>query len=277
MKKGINAWCFPNHVKAAELLKHAKSLEFSGIELNLFDHIDAVLHLNSTEEEIKHIAELAKQHHLEVTGVSTDLLWKYPLTDNREEIRNKGMQIVEKMIQAASVFGASTVLVVPGIVTPEVAYDTAYNRALAAIKKLAKTAEEYKIQIAVENVWNKFLLSPLEMAGFIDQVNSPWVGAYLDVGNVVQYGYPEQWIRILSNRIFMVHIKDFKKSVGNIDGFVPLLAGDISWDRVVEALKEVNYKGYIIPEIPPHDHHPDWLLTLISETMNVIFHFNRDG
>jgi L-ribulose-5-phosphate 3-epimerase len=280
MKKGVNAWCFPSHLRAAELLKRAKALGFSGIELNLSDRSDAILHLGSNKEEINRIAMLAKQNDLELIGISTDLLWKYPLTDNSEEIRNKGIQIVEKMIQIARMLGTSTVLVVPGIVTPEVSYDTAYSRALAAIKKLSKTAEEYKVQIAIENVWNKFLLSPLEMAGFIDQVNSPWVGAYLDIGNVVQFGYPEQWIRILSSRIFMIHVKDFKESVGNIHGFVPLLSGDISWDRVIEALKEINYKGYIIPEIPPHGYHPDWLLKLISETLDIIFKFketNRSG
>jgi hexulose-6-phosphate isomerase len=277
MKKGVNAWCFPSYLGAADLFKRAKELGFSGIELNLSDQSDSILHLGSNEEEINQIAMLAKQNDLELVGISTDLLWKYPLTDNSEEIRNKGIQIVEKMIEIAGILGASTVLVVPGIVTSTVSYDTAYSRALAAIKTLSKKAEEYDVQIAIENVWNKFLLSPLEMAGFIDQVNSRWVGAYLDIGNVIQFGYPEQWIRILSNRIFMIHVKDFKESVGNIHGFVPLLSGDISWEQVKKALKEINYRGYIIPEIPPHDYHPDWLLKLISEAMDIIFDFNRDG
>jgi L-ribulose-5-phosphate 3-epimerase len=274
LKKGINAWCFSEDIDAETLFRKVKDLGFEGIELNLSEDNLSILHMKSTKEEIIHLKEYAQSFGIKILGISTDLLWKYPLTSNDRNVQIKGMNIVEKMIEAASLSEAKTVLVVPGIVTAEVPYDAAYKKSLESIKSLAKIAEKQQVKIGIENVWNKFLLSPLEMAEFIDQVDSSSVGAYLDIGNTVQFGYPEQWINILSERIMAVHIKDFKQSVGNIDGFVTLLAGDISWDKVSKALNEIHYTGFISPEIPPHPHHSDWQLKMISDTMDLIFQFD---
>lgn len=269
-QKGINAWCFPKETGAEDIFRQAKAYGYAGVELNL-DEGDACLHLEMTEEELRLLAQKAREHGLELPSVSTALLWKYPLTHNDEAVREKGIRVVEKMIEAASIFGARTVLVVPGLVTAEVSYDKAYERAREALVRLAQTAAAKQVHIGIENVWNKFLLSPLEMAGLIDEVNSPWVGAYFDVGNVLQFGFPEQWIRILGKRIRAIHVKDFKTSTGNITGFVPLLAGDIPWDRVVEALREVEYSGYVIPEISPFAHKPKLLLAQCSQALDAIF------
>ncbi|KZE54651.1 xylulose 5-phosphate 3-epimerase [Brevibacillus parabrevis] len=269
-QKGINAWCFPKESRVEHIFQQAKEYGYKGVELNL-DEGDAPLHLEMTEGELTKLAQLARDHGLELPSVSTALLWKYPLTHNDAEVREKGIQVVEKMIEAASVFEARTVLVVPGLVTPEVSYDTAYERAREALVRLAKTAEAKQVHIGIENVWNKFLLSPLEMARLIDEVNSPWVGAYFDVGNVLQFGFPEQWIRILGKRIRAIHVKDFKTTTGNITGFVPLLAGDIPWARVAEALREIGYSGYIIPEISPYAYKPEQLVASTSEALDAIF------
>jgi L-ribulose-5-phosphate 3-epimerase len=274
LKKGINAWCFPEDIDVKTLFNKVKDLGFGGIELNVSENNRSILHMNSTKEEINNLKEYAQLFGIEILGISTDLLWKYPLTSNKREVRIIGMNVVKKMIEVASLCEAKTVLVVPGIVTAEVPYDVAYKKSMESIKSLAKIAEKQQVKIGIENVWNKFLLSPLEMAEFIDQVDSSSVGAYLDIGNTVQFGYPEQWIDILSERIIAVHIKDFKQSVGNIDGFVTLLAGDISWDKVSIALNNIHYNGFISPEIPPHPHHSDWQLKMISETMDLIFQFD---
>lgn len=274
MKKGINAWCFPDGLEADSLFKKAKKLGFNGIELNVEEKEDAIFTLESTTEEVGHIKETAVQYDMEIFSISTDMLWKYPLSSESEGTRHKGIKIVEKMIMIASQCKAKTVLVVPGLVTEAVAYDVAYKRAMEALIKLSTLAEEKKIHIAIENVWNKFLLSPLEMFDFIEQINSPFVGVYLDIGNVVYTGYPEQWLQILSDKIVGVHIKDFRGSVGNIDGFVPLLAGDINWDEISNALLSTNYNGYIAPEIPPHSHHPEILLKTTSEIMDHFFQFD---
>ncbi|MGF9910491.1 sugar phosphate isomerase/epimerase family protein [Brevibacillus porteri] len=269
-QKGINAWCFPKETSVQEMFRQAKAHGYQGVELNL-DEGDAPFHLEMTEQELKGLADEAHELGLELPSVSTALLWKYPLTHNEEAIREQGIRVVEKMIEAASIFGSRTVLVVPGLVTAEVPYDTAYERACEALQRLAKKAEQHQVYIGVENVWNKFLLSPLEMARLIDEVDSPWVGAYFDVGNVLQFGFPEQWIRILGKRIQAIHVKDFKTSTGNITGFVPLLAGDIPWNRVVEALREIGYDGYIIPEISPYSQLPEQLIAHTSQALDAIF------
>ncbi|MFG6114849.1 sugar phosphate isomerase/epimerase family protein [Halobacillus sp. MO56] len=274
MKKGINAWCFPDGWDANTLITKSKELGFTGIELNLEEKENAIFTMESNEEEVRRIVEIADKHDIKIFSISTDMLWKYPLTSEIEETRQKGMDIVEKMIEIASQCNAKTVLVVPGVVTEVVTYDVAYKRAMEALKKLSISAAERKVHIGIENVWNKFLLSPLETADFIKQINSPYVGAYLDIGNVVYTGYPSQWIDILSDKIVSVHIKDFKGSVGNIDGFAPLLAGDIDWENISNTLQSNNYKGYIAPEIPPHPHHSELLLKATSEIMDRLFQFD---
>ena len=148
-------------------------------------------------------------------------------------------------------------LVVPGAVdvffladAEKVPYDAVYERSLKAVKKLAKTAKKHKVRIGVENVWNKFLLSP-QMRDFIDAVDSKYVGAYFDAGNVMLTGFPQHWIEILGKRIVRVHIKDFKTSVGTAAGFVDLLEGDVPWPAVMKALRKVRYNSYITAEMIP--------------------------
>src|SRR5690606_28245567 len=132
--------------------------------------------------------------------------------------------------------GVGTILVITGAVGVDfipgcevVQYDRAYDRALEAISKLAADAKANNVHIGIENVWNKFLLSPLEMKTFIDATGSEYVGSYFDVGNAVQNGYPEHWITILGHRIKKVHFKDYRRQAGGLHGFVDLLAGDVNY------------------------------------------------
>ena len=274
MIKGINAWCFPEDWGVETLFKTTKELGFRGIELNVEEKEGSIFTLDTNGEEVRRVTETASKFGVDIFSISTAMLWKYPLTSENRETRQKGIEIVEKMLEIASQCGAETVLVVPGLVTEEVPYNAAYKRAVEAIKKLSESAEKKKITIGIENVWNKFLLSPMEMRGFIEDIDSPFVGVYLDIGNLVHSGYPEQWIHMLSDKLANVHIKDFKGTVGNIDGFVPLLAGDIDWMNVAETLKTNGYSGYIAPEIPPHPHHPEVLLKATSEIMDHFFQFD---
>jgi len=178
----------------------------------------------------------------------------------------------------ASWLGCDTILVVPGAVSvsfaPDlgvVSYDVAYSRALLSLKELAPFAESLKVSIGVENVWNNFLLSPLEMRDFIDEVGNPYVGSYFDVGNVLYSGYPEQWIKILGKRIKKVHFKDYKKAVGTLDGFVDLLAGDVNYPAVVGALNKIGYNDYVTAEmLPPYKCYPEQIIYNTSNSMNKI-------
>jgi hexulose-6-phosphate isomerase len=140
---------------------------------------------------------------------------------------------------------------------------------------LAPEAERLGVSILVENIWNKFLLSPLEMRSLIDQVGSPRVGALLDTGNLIAFGYPEQWIRILGQRIKEVHLKDYRESVGGVGGFVGLLEGDVNWPEVMAALEEVGYDGFLTAEVFPYRRHGEAIVRHTSESMDRILGRSR--
>jgi hexulose-6-phosphate isomerase len=168
------------------------------------------------------------------------------------------------------VLGVDTILVVPGLVTPEVGYVEAYERAAEALNELKDDAKKYGVCIGVENVWNKMLVSPLEMAKFIDDINSEYVQAYFDIGNVLLFSYPEHWIRALGSRIRKVHVKDFRTNCGNFDGFVDLLCGDVNFPAVTKALDEVGYDGYVIAEIGAYKTYTDQLIWNTSASLGRI-------
>jgi hexulose-6-phosphate isomerase len=161
-------------------------------------------------------------------------------------------------IQNAHLWGADTVLLVPAVVNAQTSYADAYTRSQAAIRKLLPLAEEHRIILAIEEVWNKFLLSPLEFARYVDEFKSPWIRAYFDVGNVVLYGYPQDWIRVLGKRIVKLHIKDFsfrrdpvsKKLVAS---WVNLRDGDIDWKAIYQALADIGYRGTATVELEGGD------------------------
>jgi hexulose-6-phosphate isomerase len=147
---------------------------------------------------------------------------------------------------------------VPGIVNETVSYDQCWNRCIEEIRKVIPMAEKLKVNIALENVWNNFLVSPMEAASYIDQFKSPYVGSYFDCGNILVYGWPEQWIRILDKRLAKVHIKDFSRKIadkqGKGAGFgVKLLEGDVNWKAVMKSLDDIGYHGWTTVEMPGGD------------------------
>jgi hexulose-6-phosphate isomerase len=160
---------------------------------------------------------------------------------------------METSMQNAHLWGAETVLLVPAVVNPKTSYKDAWTRSVAEIKRMLPMAEKLKVIIAVEEVWNKFLLSPLEFANYVDQFQSPWVRAYFDVGNVVISGYPQDWIRTLNKRIAKLHLKDFRFANRKTAEFVPLREGEINWKEVHDALAEIGYHGTATVELPAGD------------------------
>ena len=277
MKKGINIWSFKEGTSTKECITLAKEAGFEGIELALNETGD--VSLESNEKDLLEIKKFAFESGIELPSLATGLYWSYPLTSENKAKRDKAKDIVKKQLETAAVLGANIILVVPGAVGVDfipdaevVSYDKAYDNALEALRELKAVAESYKVSIGIENVWNKFLLSPLEMRDFIDKIDSPFVGSYFDVGNVLYSGYPEQWIRILGSRIKSVHFKDFRRSVGTLSGFVDLLAGDVNYPEVMKAFKEINYTGYAIGEmIPNYTHHTNQIVFNTSNSMDRIF------
>jgi hexulose-6-phosphate isomerase len=275
MKKGISVWSFGN-MKLRDIFTLSKTAGFLGVEVALAEEGD--INLNSTPKQLSQVKALAADCGVKLYSLATGLYWKYSLTSNDKEQREFAKDIVKKQIDAAAELGCDTILVVPGAVSvgfaPElgvVDYQTAYLRALEVLRDLAPYAERAKISIGLENVWNNFLLSPLEMSDFIDKIASPFVGSYFDAGNVLAYGHPEQWIKILGERIKKVHIKDFKRAIGTLDGFCELLSGDADFGAIISALKGVGYDGWITAEmLPPYKAHPEVLIYNTSAAMDKI-------
>ena len=184
--------------------------------------------------------------------------WKYPFSSADPAVVEKSLEGARTSIRNAHLWGASTVLLVPGVVNPHTSYAEAYTRSQAAIRKLIPLAEELNVTLALEEVWNKFLLSPLEFARYIDEYHSAHIRAYFDVGNVVLYGYPQDWIRTLGKRIAKLHIKDFSfvrdKASGNmVARWVSPGDGDIDWTAVHAALEEIGYEGTATLELHSGD------------------------
>lgn len=276
MKKGINFWSFQDGITVSSAMEIAKEAGFQGIEFCLA--VEGEISLQSTDADFARIREQADEIGLEVASLASWLPWEYSLTSDRADHRVKAKDIVRKQIEAAAKLGTDTILVVPGYVGVDFvpnseicAYDQVYDRALEAIGELSLDAKQSNITIAVENVWNKFLLSPLEMRSFVDQIDSPFVGVYFDVGNALLTGYPEHWIRILGKRIKRVHFKDYRREPGGFGAFVDLLAGDVNYPAVVEALEAIGYDHYCTAEMmPPYKYYSDQIIYNTSASMNRI-------
>ncbi len=274
MKKGISIWSFSGGT-VRENLKLAKDAGFDGVELALDE--TGEVSLESTKEEILAIKAYGEELGLEFYSVASGLYWTYNYTSANDENAKKAKAITKKQLEVASWLGCDTILVVPGAVEVAfdpgevVEYDVAYNRALDALKELAPYAEDLKVAIGIENVWNRFLLSPVEMAEFIDKVGSDYVGSYFDVGNVLYIGYPEHWIKILNKRIKKVHFKDYRRAAGDLYGFVDLLAGEVNWPAVMEQFDQIGYDGWVTAEmLPPYTHYPEAILYNTSKSMDYI-------
>ncbi len=261
MKIGASYWMFEDGLNGKrpifDAMKEAKKLGFDAIELCIARQ--GVLTDKTTKEECQSIAGEADKIGIEISGVASGESWSISPTANDSKVRRHIIDFTKRALQITKWLGTDAYLFVPGAVDvfflPDaevIPYDVCYKRATEAVARLVDTAEKVGVTIGIENVWNKFLLSPLEMRFFIDSFKSKRVGAYFDVGNVVLTGYPEHWIKILGKRIKRVHIKDFKKSVGTAEGFVNLLEGDVNFAAVKKSLAAIGYQGYVTAEMIPY-------------------------
>ena len=242
IRKAVLLSMLPKSMSYADRFKLAKDVGFAQVECPTTpDQAEA--------EEIKKASDAAG---LPVHSVMNMAHWKYPLSSADPEVVAESRKGMETSLRNAHLWGAQTVLLVPAVVNPQTSYKDAWTRSVAEIKKMIPLAEKLKVIIAVEEVWNKFLLSPLEFAHYVDQFQSPWVRAYFDVGNVVINGYPQDWIRTLGKRIVKLHLKDFKFQKRTAE-FVPLREGEIDWKEVHKALAEIGYNGTATVELPAGD------------------------
>lgn len=214
----------------------------------------------------KEVLDARSAAGLEIPSVVVATHWAKPLSEPSEEIRAVGLEGLRHALRDAHAYGAKSVLLVPGKVTKTVSYADAYRRSRDEIAKALPLAASLGVIIAIENVWNQFLLSPLEAVSYVDSFNSPWVKWHFDAGNVINFGYPEDWIRTLRERIVQVHVKEFNRKQrdtrGPYAGFeADLFDGDADWPAVMAALDEIGYSGWIIAEQwrPPGMEDGAWL------------------
>src|SRR5215469_7430222 len=238
IKKGVWFAMLPATLSIADRFKMARDVGFEVVQVPTEPD-------EHKAEEIKKAAEAAD---VRIDSVMNMDHWKYPLSSNDREVVEKSLAGMRASLHNAKFWGADAVLLVPAVVNPQTSYRDAWTRSQKEIRTLLPLAEESKVIIAIEEVWNKFLLSPLEMAKYISEFQSPWIKAWFDVGNVLLYGYPQDWIHTLGNSIVKVHVKDFKRKE---DGYawVNLGDGDVDWAAVRQAFADIGYFGSAVTEL----------------------------
>jgi len=279
MKQGVSFFTFEEKVNYREAMEQCAKAGYDGVELVLSE--TGELNMKTTEKEMLAMKKMAESIGLSICSVGAWNLWANNLVSDDEKIAAYAKDIVKQQLTAAAVCGADTVLVVPGYVgTPFapgiVSYDVAYDRAQAALFELSEFAAQMKVCIGVENVWNKFLLSPLEMKRFVDEINSDFVGVYFDVGNIIYIGYPDQWIRILGKRIKKLHFCDCRADQCGLGMFVDLFEGDVDYEAVMLALRDIGYDDWAIVEfLPNYKRFPYQSIINAKLSMDVIMKINH--
>jgi L-ribulose-5-phosphate 3-epimerase len=235
----------PGKMSYAERFALARDVGFEAIEMQTINK----------EEEAAEIRDASKKAGLRIHSVMNSDHWRFPLSSSDPEVVTGSVKGMETSFRNAALWGADTVLLVPAVVDASTSYRDAWTRSQRVIReRLLPMARDLKVTIAVEEVWNKFLLSPVEFARYVDDFESPWVRAYFDVGNVVLYAFPQDWIRTLGPRIVKIHLKDFNFDRRNGRfAWKNLGEGDIDWPEVRRALAEIHYNGYVTTELDGGD------------------------
>lgn len=255
MIPSINGWTFPADMPIGQAARAAREAGFTGFEPTL----NAAGELTPAADEAtsRRIGDEIREAGLQVVSLASGLFWQTHYTHPDPAVRQAAFDLTVACLDRARWLGADVLLVVPGVVRREkeppqrvCGYADALVRAYDALDRLKPEAERRGVVIALENVWNGFLLSPVELCDFLDRINSPWIAAYFDVGNILKFGMPEDWIRTLGPRIARVHVKDYRMTAGTGAGFVPPGDGDADWPAILAALRDVGYDGPLTVEGP---------------------------
>ena len=235
----------PRQLSYADRFAMAREAGFEAIEMQTI----------TKDDEAAEIKEASKKTGLRIHSVMNSDHWRLPISSSNPEVVSGSVKGMEASIRNAALWGADAVLLVPAVVDATTSYRDAWTRSQQVIReRLVPMARDMKVIIAVEEVWNKFLLSPIEFAKYVDEFDSPWVRAYFDVGNVVIYAFPQDWIRSLGSRIVKVHLKDFKFDRRNGSFSWPNMGeGDIDWPEVRRAFADIKYSGYMTTELSGGD------------------------
>jgi L-ribulose-5-phosphate 3-epimerase len=244
-RKAVLISMLPNNLSYADRFALARDARFDAVEMQTVVESD----------EAHRIGDASTKAGLPIHSVMNADHWRFPLSSADRAVVDRSVAGMETSLRNAALWGADTVLLVPAVVDPTTSYHDAWRRSQQVIReRLVPLAADLRVTIAVEEVWNKFLLSPLEFTRYVDELDSPWVKAYFDVGNVVFYGYPQDWIRALGPRIAKVHLKDFQLDRPNGRfAWKNLGEGDIDWPAVARAFADIDYRGVFTTELPAGD------------------------
>ena len=280
MIKGISYLSFENGLSNNESIESALSQTkmhgFDALELSVSS--EGVITTNSSKAECEMIRKRIDNSGVFVDSIATGMSWGVSPTSDDESIRKKSISLHQDALKVASYLDCKALLFVPGVVkspiSPEIVrYDRALDRLREAINQMLPIAEDLNVDLCMENVWNGFFYSPIELRDFVDSFDSDRLGVYLDIGNLIGYQqHPPHWVELLNSRIKRVQIKDFQENfdwTGSFS-FCDIGAGDVPWKETIEALKTIEYKSTIIAEMLPWD---ETILSRTSAAMDQLFKF----
>ncbi len=262
IKKSLKIEMVADQLSIMDKFKMLRELGYDGVEFSSPHSLDH-----------KEILAARDKTGLQIPGVVNSEHWKSPLSHPDPKVREKCFNATVQAMQDCKLYGGTTVLLVAGIVNDQISYADTYARTQAEIGRLIPHAEKTGIKIAIENVWNNFLLSPTETARYLDEINHPLVGWYFDIGNILRYGWPEQWIEILGKRIMKLDVKEYSRKKQNEEGLwkgfdVELTEGDVNWPAVVSSLQKIGYTGWASAEVQGGDRQR---LQFVLDRMKKIF------
>jgi hexulose-6-phosphate isomerase len=264
----------PKETPLDQALSIIRDAGFHGVQL-ILGVTEGDVRLNMSEAEVRDVARLVKASGLKAHSFMPSTLGR--LLDPNPAERDAAIGRFAQGLEIAARMGVRVMLVHPGAVSETCAYDKAMQWCTEAFRRLLPVAKKTRCCLAIENVWNRFLLSPLETCAFVDQFESDAVRCYFDVGNIILYGFAEQWVRILGRRIVEVHLKDFRRGVGTGYGFVPLLSGDVNWAAVMRELRAIRFDGFACAELGRYAHDPGYQsLRDASSAMDAILKMGKD-
>lgn len=265
LKKGIMWACVPGQKSVMDKFKMVRDAGFDGIEIDsAMDRAEVLAARDATG--------------LQIPTVVCATHWHIPLSDPNPAVRKSAVEGLERALRDGKEYGSSTILFVPAVVKKEVPYDKAWARSQEGIKEALALANETGVKIGIENVWNNFLLSPLEAAYYLDEFKDPAMAWHFDIGNVINIGWPEHWIHILGPRIHKLHIKEYSRKKRDAEGLwkgfeVEYFEGDNDWPTVMRALDDIGYNGWgtAEPAYRPPGVDDATRLKQVSEKLDKIF------
>lgn len=270
MKKGIWYGCIDEGVTLADKAAAARQAGYDGIELTIGVAPSAPVHLAMDRAQVEQARTVLRRLDMEIPSIMGSVLRDTPILSPDPAVRREAVTVFAAALERAAWLGASTALLHPGQLPPELRYDQAWEVTIEALRALIPACERTGVGIGLENVWNRFLLAPTEMRQILDEVNHPLIGCYLDTANMLLYGFAEHWVPIVGRHLRKVHLKDFRRSSGG-GQFCQLLDGECNYPAVMRELRVLGYDDYLTSEVSAEERGPGQTIADTATRMAQIF------